>query len=665
VILLSSPESSLENIKKIEKARKKFIATGEIDSPVVRPIIADSWKRCKLAGVDPYSKKSAAPLSNKEIKTLLERNIYLIEASWPILQMVGEMIKSSGFRIDLSDKNGYILKIIGDKKILEESEKIGVVIGSNRSETIVGTNSIGMTFFTGEPVQIIGPEHYNLYPRYWTCSSAPLRDSSGKIIGVVNMSGKYHLLHKHTLGMVVSIAKAIENALRIDEKVYELGTTNGFLKTIIESISDGLMVIDKDGKIIHLNSLAGKILGKEHEEVIGKPMDKLIRTNFSLLDILNTRKGYLEKEIIVSPFYSKESSRYLLTEKLVENVEGKSQGIMALFKEMKKVHRLVGGIIGANPMLNFSNIIGNNEKLSRAVNLAKVASVSDCKILIHGESGTGKEIFAQAIHNSSNRQDKPFIAINCAAIPRDLVESELFGYEEGAFTGARRGGKPGKFELVEGGTLFLDEIESLPLEAQPKLLRVVESNQLMRVGGNKLIPIDIRIVSSTNRDLLHMVKEGNFREDLYYRLNTVTIDIPLLRERKDDIPLLVEYICNKIGQKLDKNKIEVDKEVLKLLCNYNWPGNVRELENILESAILLSKGNRITIEVIPENVGRFENRNINIEEKKEINSLINVEKETILEALRESKNNISKTSRMLEIDRSTLYRKIKKYNISK
>jgi len=662
---LSSSESFLEKIKKIEKARRRFIAIGEIDSSVVRPIIADSWQRCKLGRVDPYLKKPTAPLGNKEIKALLERNRYLIEVSWPILEMVGEMTKSSGFRIDLSDKDGYILKIIGDKKILEESEKIGVVIGSNRSETIVGTNSIGMTLFTGKPVQIIGPEHYNLYPRYWTCSSAPLRDPSGNIIGVINMSGKYHLLHEHTLGMVVSIAKAIENALRIEEKVYELGTTNEFLKTIIESIKDSLIVIDKDGKIMHLNSLAGKILGKEPKEAIGKPIDKLIRTNFSLMDILNTREEYLEREIIITPFYSKESFHYLLTEKLVEDYEGKSQGIMALFKEMRKVHRLVGDIIGGKARFNFSDIVGCNEKLKRAVNLAKTASVSSCKILLQGENGTGKEVFAQAIHNHSNRWDKPFIAINCAAIPRDLFESELFGYEGGAFTGAKREGRPGKFELAEDGTLFLDEIESMPLESQPKLLRVIEANQLMKIGGNKIITTDVRIISSAKQDLLLAVKKGNFREDLLYRINTVTVEIPPLQERKDDIPILVKYICDKIGRRINKNDIEIDKKVLKILCEYNWPGNIRELENVLERAIILSKNNKITTDLIPENIKTFKYNDLDIKEDREANSLIDIEKEVIFKALKEVKGNITKASRVLGIDRSTLYRKIKKFKISK
>ena len=662
---MSPLESFLEKMNKTKKAWKRFIETGEIDSLVVRPIIANSWKRCKSAGIDPHSKRPIGTLNDKEIKVLLKRNRHLIEVSWPILKMIGEMIRGSGFRVDLVDKDGYFLKIISDMETLEESKKLGSVIGANRSELISGTNGIGVVLSTGKPIQILGPEHYNIYHHNWTCSTAPIHYPSGNIIGAINMSGNYRLLHKHTLGMVVAISNVIKSALVTEKKVYELSTTNRFLKTIIESINDGLVILDKEGKITHLNSIAGGILGKEPPDAIGEPINKLIKTNFSLFDILNNRKGYLEKEITITPFGSKESFQYLLTEKLVKDYEGKFQGIMALFKEMRKVHRLVGGIIGAKARFNFSDIIGNNKKLKRAVNLAKTASVSSCKILIQGESGTGKEIFAQAIHNNSNRKNKPFIAINCAAIPRDLVESELFGYEGGAFTGAKKEGRPGKFELAEGGTLFLDEIESMPLESQPKLLRVIESNQLMRIGSNKIITTDVRIISSTNQDLLLAVKKGNFREDLLYRINTVTVDITPLRERKDDILILVKYICDKIGRKINKNNIEIDKKVLEVLCEYNWPGNIRELENALESAIILSKNNKIIIEVIPENIKLFKSNDLGIKEDKEVNSLIDIEKEAIFKVLKEVKGNISKASRALGIDRSTLYRKIEKYKISK
>jgi len=662
---LSTQESFFKKINRIKKAWKRFIENDYIDTSIVRPIIADSWKRCKLAGVNPYSKRPTSTLNNKEIKALLERNKHLIEVSWPILKIIGEMIRGSGFRVDLVDENGYFLKIISDVEILEESKKLGSVIGANRSELVAGTNGIAIALSTGNPIQILGPEHYNIHHHNWTCSAAPIYDPSGNIAGVVNMSGNYRLLHKHTLGMVVGIANAIESALKTEKKVLELSTNNKFLNTVIESISDGLIVINKKGEITHLNSIAGKILGKECHEAIGKPIDKLIRTNFSLLNILNNRKGYLEEEIIVTPLSGKKNSqRYLLTEKVVKDSEGDSQGVTALFKEMKKVHRLIGNFVGANTRYNFSSIIGNNVKLKKAIDLAKVTSVSSCKILIQGESGTGKEIFAQAIHNNSNRKSKPFIAINCAAIPRDLVESELFGYEGGAFTGAKKEGRPGKFELAEGGTLFLDEIESMPLEAQPKLLRILESNQLMRVGGNKIIPIDVRIISSSNQDLSLLVKEGKFREDLYYRLNTVVINVPSLRERKDDIPILIRYFCNRVGSKAG-NKTVIDKKTLELFYNYDWPGNIRELENVVERAMLLNKDHKITREAINENIKCSNTNNPNSKENNKTGSLIDLEKEALLKTLKDVKGNISKASKTLGIDRSTLYRKIKKYKISK
>src|SRR5665648_325618 len=575
-------------MNKTKKAWKRFIENDYIDTSIVRPIIADSWKRCKLAGVDPYSKRPIGTLNNKEIKALIERNRHLIEVSWPILKMIGEMIRGSGFRVDLVDKDGYFLKIISDMEILEESKKLGSVVGANRSELAAGTNGIAIALFTGNSIQILGSEHYNIHHHNWTCSAAPIYDPSGNIIGAVNMSGNYRLLHKHTLGMVVGISNAIESALKTEKKVLELSINNKFLNTIIESISDGLIVINKTGEITHLNSIAGKILCKDPHEAIGKPIDKLIRTNFSLLNILNNRKGYLEEEIIVTPFYDKKNSqRYLLTEKVVEDSEGESQGVTALFKEMKKVHRLIGSFIGANTRYNFSSIIGNNVKLTKAV------------------------------------------------------------------------------ELAEGGTLFLDEIGSMPLEAQPKLLRILESNQLIRIGGNKIITTDIRIISATNQNLLSAAKKGNFREDLFYRINTVTVDVPPLRERKDDIPILAKYICDKIGRKINKNNIEIDKKVLEVLCEYDWPGNIRELENALESAIILSKNNKIIIDIIPENIKPFKSNDLQIKEDKEAISLADIEKEEIFKVLKEFKGNITKASRELGIDRSTLYRKIEKYKISK
>ncbi len=242
------------------------------------------------------------------------------------------------------------------------------------------------------------------------------------------------------------------------------------------------------------------------------------------------------------------------------------------------------------------------------------------------------------------------------------MESELFGYDDGAFTGARRGGRPGKFELASDGTLYLDEIDSMSFEAQPKLLRVLETNQVMRVGGSKFIPVNVRIISSAKKDLMTAVREGTFREDLFYRLNMTTIKIVPLRERRDDLPVLIEYFLTKIGSRLGESKIDIGKEVMKVLSDYDWSGNIRELENVIENAILLSQGNAITLDVLPERI-RQGSPNSPVNEITS-SSLENAEKKMIINVLHESYGNISKASRVLEIDRTTLYRKMKKHMIT-
>ena len=660
---MTSQDSFEDKIFELKKAWEDFIKTGKINKSVVRPIVANSWKRCRSRGLDPYSKKDLYILNDQEIKALLERNRQLINISESILKLINKMIQGSGFRVDLIDKDGYFIKSYCDEELLKKSIKLGSIIGANRSESMAGTNSMAITLLTGEPIQITGPEHYNILNHSWTCSAAAIKGSFGNTIGAVNITGDYTLMHKHTLGMVVSIANTIESEIKTKEKIYQLDVSNKFFKTLIEYLDDGLIVIDDQGIITNINQIAENILGQK-KSIIGVQISKLIETNFSFFNLLNQRKEYIEKHVVITKDITKEKIPCLLSAKLINDYQGQSKGAVILLKEMKKVHRLVGNIIGANPRYCFSDVIGNNAKLIKTINLAKVASVSSCKILIQGESGTGKEIFAQAIHNNSPRKNKPFLAINCGAIPRDLVESELLGYESGAFTGAKKEGKPGKFELAEGGTLFLDEIESMPLEAQPKLLRVLESNQLMRVGGNKFMPFDVRIISSSNEDLFSLSKKGKFREDLYYRLNTVTIKIPPLRERKDDIPILIKHFYDRLKNNVDC-EIEIDREVLELFYKYDWPGNVRELENEMERLILLSDNNKIMADLISENITQFKKNHPKIDEKNQSFSFIEIEKGALLKTLKDVNGNISKASKRLGIDRSTIYRKMKKYNIEK
>ena len=285
-------------------------------------------------------------------------------------------------------------------------------------------------------------------------------------------------------------------------------------------------------------------------------------------------------------------------------------------------------------------------------------------MLILGESGTGKEMFAQAIHRASYRKSKAFVPINCAAIPKELLESELFGYEGGAFTGARKEGKPGKFELANGGTIFLDEIGSMPLEMQAKLLRVLEERKFERVGGNNKIQLDARIIAATNENIEEAVKKGQFREDLYYRLNVITLDIPPLRERIDDIPILCEELLDYLAKELECQRKTIDNKTLKILKDYDWPGNVRELRNVLERGMNFSHGNIILPKHLPERVSTNLKPSVDYDEIYPLDEIVaQAEKEAIINALNKTKGNKTKAAKKLGIHRTALYKKIEKYDL--
>ena len=281
-------------------------------------------------------------------------------------------------------------------------------------------------------------------------------------------------------------------------------------------------------------------------------------------------------------------------------------GVIDTFRQVDKVHTMIARMTGAKAKFTFADIIGQDPGFLEATNLSRMAAQSRANVLIEGESGTGKEMFAHAIHHASDRNAGPLIIVNCSALPRSLVESELFGYESGSFTGARKEGFAGKFEQANMGTLFLDEIGELPLDMQAKLLRVLQDRTFSRIGGNKTITVDIRIIAATNKNLLAEIRNGNFREDLYYRLNVVNIHCPSLREKSGDIHLLATHFAQKSAAYYGKPVYEIDPEVLRLFREYAWPGNVRELENTLERAMIVAKSHRITPADLPPQISSMD-----------------------------------------------------------
>ncbi|NLV88021.1 MAG: sigma 54-interacting transcriptional regulator [Tissierellia bacterium] len=460
----------------------------------------------------------------------------------------------------------------------------------------------------------------------------------------------------------------------MEDKLAELKESIEMLEDILNYAYEGYVLVDPEGKIVKMNY--EKLLGIKEEDAIGRPVEEVIE---------NTRMHIVVKTGIKEIRDVQRIQGYdMITNRIPIIKENKVIGAVGtvLFKDISEVKELAHQLLDLQSKINkykgeieriqgtkysFDSIITRNPKMEYLKKVGRRAAETNSTVLITGESGTGKELFAHAIHRASYRRDEAFIAINCAAIPRDLLESELFGYDRGAFTGARREGKPGKFEQALGGTIFLDEIGDMPLEMQAKILRVLESKEFERIGSNKKIDFDARVIAATNENLEEAVKKGKFREDLYYRLNVVSIEIPPLRERIEDIEPLAENMLEFLLQEMKLGQKEITNETMKILKKYSWPGNVRELRNVLERAVNLSTGKFILPEHLPE---RLFNRNPNITSGsiEDIPLLQDVVAEAEIEAIKKAlllaNGNKSLAAERLGIHRTALYKKIDKYKIN-
>lgn len=363
------------------------------------------------------------------------------------------------------------------------------------------------------------------------------------------------------------------------------------LQAVLESANDGIIGLDCEASIRYINSTAAQLLQIDKIKCIGKDIKQFIGTN-NYIDGLLSGTSFDNHQMLINT--SRGTLHYVCSGRPIRDENNQIIGAVATLKSMKSAKQLVNSIT-KNQNFGFNDIIHVSSAMEQVISIAQRVAANDCTILIRGESGTGKELFAQAIHEASTRRNKSFIPINCAALPEALLESELFGYEEGAFSGARKGGKSGLFEAAHGGTLFLDEIGELPLVLQGKLLRILQEGVVRRVGGNRQTPVDVRILTATNRNLEEMVRKGQFRQDLYYRINVIPIQIPSLRQRPEDIPILLRYFHVKYCTELNK-ELEISPAAIEFLMHYKWPGNVRELQSVVLRAIHLTIGETIDIE---------------------------------------------------------------------
>ena len=474
----------------------------------------------------------------------------------------------------------------------------------------------------------------------------------------------------------VAIFQDVTELQKMASELEEVKDLKSTLDSIVNSSLDCIVVVDKNGYITMMNEAYGEYLQTDPKKALGKHITDVIE-NTRMHIVAQTGKAELCDMQKIGTHNAVVTRIPIVKDGMVTGAVGKM-----LFRDVKDLRVLARKLTALQSELEYykeelqkvqggkytiDSIIGSGEKIQWLKALALRAAKGNSTVLITGESGTGKELFAQATHYASSRRHGPFIKINCASIPENLLESELFGYEEGAFTGARKGGKPGKFELANGGTIFLDEIGDMSMPMQAKLLRVLQEREIERVGGTKTSPVDVRVIAATNQDLEAMMNRGSFRQDLFYRLNIIALHIPPLRERREDLPELCEALLRKINRNLQFDVDGVSKEALTMLMDYDWPGNVRELENVLERSVnLMDDIGEIQTEHLPPTMKRAINKGeaMSQEKKQELAGIMeDAEKQAIYKALEAAGGNRSQAAKLLGIHRSGFYQKLTKYQI--
>ncbi|MEC2474793.1 sigma-54-dependent Fis family transcriptional regulator, partial [Bacillus thuringiensis] len=598
---------------------KKFIDEGVFDSNRINERISESWHRCRQANVNPYMNKGQKILSSNVFQEQKKKSEIFLDIALPQIQNMRKTIDELQMMALLIDPDGYVLSLSGNKQTLKRAKHINFIEGVKWTEAAVGTNAIGTALEIEEAIMISGTEHYSVASHSWSCAAAPIHNDDGKLIGVLDFSCPIEFSHPYMLGMVTSIAHAIERECSIRVHQNELHLIHRFLD-----------VIDSDEQVVICN----------HRDVIVSA-SKSVReriNNWSRMKLEELMHHGLETKLEI-PVYSNER----MIGKCMYLKKNKQINTYSAFAFIKGI--------------TFSGVTGTSKAFQHTLEEIKLVSPTDASVYVCGETGVGKEYVARAIHENSPRKDGPFIAVNCGSLPKELMESELFGYVEGAFTGARRQGYKGKFEQAHGGTLFLDEIGEVPPEMQVALLRVLQERTITPIGSSKEVPVNIRIITATHKDLLRLVEEGKFRQDLYYRLHVYPLYVPSLIERKEDISYFIQHFCER------KNwNVVFPKSICNQFLQHTWPGNIRELVNVLERIYILSQGREICEKqvafLLQTMMGNQQQLELQVENKTEhpLNFREKIQRDSMIEVLQKTNGNVSSAAKLLDVPRSTFYK---------
>ncbi len=657
---LSALQQSCEDkFIRIKSEWEKFAAgRTDIDVDIIPHDILNSWQRCRNAGLNPWKSPTPVLPSTAEMQTLLEDNSRLIRAGAPLIHNFNECVDSTRFLVCLFDKEGRILETCVNKPCKKLAQSTQLIPGALWTEEIVGTNSISIVLAVRKPAQCFGPQHYIRAYHAAAASSAPIYNPQGKFIGGISLISGCSCSSAQPLVFATAIAQAIETRMKTEKVTEEVHIAGNYQQAVFSAIPQAVIALDLTNRVTMINDSARRML-QIHNHIEGRHIQDIVKPdNMEFLSVVAGSNPANDTEIRIA--LEQADARFVVSACPVCFRDGALMGKIIMLSEPQKIRKPAAKMFGAKANFQLKDICGRNSRFVRTVQHVQIAAGSDSNVLLLGESGTGKDIFAQVIHNSGSRRNGPYVAVNCASIPRDLIASELFGHAEGAFTGARRGGNTGKFELASGGTIFLDEIAETSLEFQAALLRVVEEKAIVRVGGTSVRPVDIRIIAATNKNITEEIRKGSFRQDLYYRLNVFTIETLPLRDRKDDIPLLIDTFIKKCAIAANKKVVRIPDNVMKILEDYPWPGNIRELQNVIERMMTLASGQELTIGLVPDEILHWRYKD---EYRPDARFAKKREKETIIRMMRMDIPR-NKIAEKLNIARSSLYRKLKEYGLN-
>ncbi|WP_408058886.1 sigma-54-dependent Fis family transcriptional regulator [Undibacterium hunanense] len=613
-----------------------------------RMMIEQAHERSAAYGIPRSAAPDYGPLGKTDLKALLEQNRVLHRHAVPVMETLYEQIINTHNMVILTDVNGLIIHTLGDADFLEKADKVALSPGVAWSERSKGTNAIGTAIAEKTPTIVHADQHYLEANSFLTCSAAPIFDVMGNVIGVLDVTGDQHNFHKHTMALVRMSAQMIENQLFAssfqDAIKLSFHSRPEFLGTLME----GIACFDSDGRFLSA-SRSGLFQ-------LGLPLSALQTHTFSSLFGL---------PVSALHEHYRTAAPGLLTLCLHNGVRvyAKSQGLKRQSAAAR--HVLDNAREAQNPevktkLSSLHYLDTGDEQVARAIDKLKRVIGRDISVLVTGETGTGKELLAQAVHNDSPRKSGPFVAVNCASIPETLIESELFGYEDGAFTGARKKGNIGKILQANGGTLFLDEIGDMPLNLQARLLRVLQERMVTPLGSSKSIPVNLALICATNRNLREMIGKGEFRDDLYYRLNGLVVRLPPLRERSD-LDVVIEKV---LATESEGRQYRIAPEVMQLFHAHGWPGNFRQLTNLLRTAIVMTDADmEIRLEHLPEDF--LEDMDVisapvtpSATITQAASSLEVLEMDAIQQTLQLHQGNVSAAAKALGVSRNTIYRKL-------